>query len=87
MTKKERAIAQCKICEAIDVTEVWAFELDLWIGGDLAQDVWPNKSPQERELIRQSQWAKYLNRPFPGPYYICAVCDEKFEEESDVPKR
>jgi hypothetical protein len=80
-TFRMKAVAQCKLCEAIDVTEVWAFELRRWIDGEMVQDVWPNRTPQERELIRQSQWAKYLDRPFPGPYYICAVCDEKFEEE------
>jgi len=70
------AKADCKLCRRQESTTAWAWEICLWVTGRSAPQVWPDKTPQEREIVLQSQFAELLNRPFPGPYYICSVCDD-----------
>ncbi len=80
-TRVSLAIAECKVCKTRESTGVCHNEIEMWVMGDEAQTVWPQKSAQEREIVMQSQYARLLNRPFPGPYYICGSCSDKFEEE------
>jgi len=75
------AEAECMVCKSPESTEVWPHEVAMWVKGDSAQVVWPGKSPQEREIVMQSQYARLLDRPFPGPCYICGICDSKFNSD------
>jgi len=75
------ANATCEECRGIGTTKVNVKEVKQWVGGDMAQRVWPDKTPQEREIIMNSQFSTLLNRPFPGPYYLCPTCwDENLGE-------
>jgi len=54
-------------------------DVDKWVNGSLVQDVWPDKTADEREIIMQSQLVKLLNRPAPYSLYMCPPCgDELF---------
>ena len=68
------ANAFCKECHGIGTTKVTVKEIKQWVGGDMVQNVWPDKSPDEREIIMNSQFIDLLGRPFPGPYYLCPPC-------------
>ena len=55
-----------------------------WVNGSLVQDVWPDKTADEREIIMQSQLVKLLNRPASYSLYMCPPCvDELFGEDND----
>jgi len=59
-------------------------DVDKWVKGSLVQEVWPDKSADEREIILQSQFAKLLGRPADWAYYLCPPCgDELFGEDND----
>lgn len=73
-TQEVDARAQCKECRVIRTTKVNTKEIKQWVGGDMVQSVWPDKSPDEREIIMNSQFIDLLGRPFPGPYYLCPPC-------------
>lgn len=62
----------CNNCEQKNKTDVKFAEWAKYANGALVQDVWPNKSPQEREII--IGYAK--------EYYLCDECwSEIFDEE------
>ena len=59
-------------------------DVDKWVNGSLVQDVWPDKTADEREIIMQSQLVALLNRPAPYSLYMCPPCgDELFGEDND----
>jgi hypothetical protein len=64
----------CLIQEKIDgIDEV---DIERWLNGQHVQDVWPNKTAQERELIMTIRSGTYL----------CSPCwDILWNEEEDEP--
>jgi len=68
------AHAVCEVCQGIGTTKVNIKEIKQWVGGDMVQRVWPDKSPQDREIVMNSQFSELLGRPFPGPHYLCPPC-------------
>ena len=77
------ANAFCKECHGIGTTKVTVKEIKQWVGGDMVQNVWPDKSPDEREIIMNSQFIDLLGRPFPGPYYLCPPCRDQSMDDME----
>ena len=42
----------CPFCEKVSRFVVEADDYDLWLKGELIQNVWPDLEPEEREVIR-----------------------------------
>jgi len=59
--------AVCSICEKVEHVTVGRRELDRYMGGELVQNVWPDLSADERELI--------ISARTPTP---CSVCWDKY---------
>ena len=67
--------ATCSECHKSYVVKVYAIDYDNYItNGEFVQDVWPDMTPDEREII--------INSRVGGPYY-CAPCWDKLFEEDD----
>ncbi len=77
------AVADCRQCREEFTTRVTQAEVDFWLAGSSLQQVWFHKTPDERELILNSQFGDLIERPFPaGPMYFCPPCwDSVFPEE------
>ena len=67
--------ATCSECHKSHVVRVYAIDYDNYIiNRELVQNVWPDMTPDEREIIINSQVG--------GPYY-CSPCWDKLFEEDD----
>lgn len=51
---------ECNVCTHQDSTTVTANELQQYFSGTYVQDVWPDKTQQEREIIMASRTNHYL---------------------------
>lgn len=70
------AEAKCTMdkCGRIDRTNVEEEKLRRWINGELIQNVWPEMSAIDREIVMQSQFAYSARRIVAEPMYICPKC-------------
>ena len=80
-----KARARCRgKCGDDYFTSVTEDDVWKWVNGSLVQDVWPDKTADEREIIMQSQLVRLLDRPAGYSFYMCPPCgDELFGEDND----
>lgn len=86
MTEMFKARARCRgKCGNDYFTSVTEDDVRKWVNGSLIQDVWPDKTADEREIIMQSQFVKLLKRPASYSLYMCPPCgDELFGEDNEM---
>jgi hypothetical protein len=81
------AVATCQGCRCVRATYVRDWQVWNWLDGKMLQEVWPEKTPDQREIIHNSQYEAELDKPWQGgPMYYCPACwDVMFEdmEEDD----
>lgn len=64
MERMVTLLATCPHCGKEKFITVEEEKLNAWISGELIQNVWPEKSPQEREEIRSGFCAKCWSELF-----------------------